>query len=210
MEIAEAKRREAATEAQANAEIVAVEQTRRAKQAQILADQNISNSERELAQIRVANAALIAEAEAKRQDALAIQREAELRATQIAQASADAERLKIDAQAQAEAQAVRIREIAEANAESIRKVNAAILEGGEAYLRYRQLEMMPQIVPQIASALAQAKLITITGGEGGSAAENTTNQVSQVIQTMLAAQLVAKNGVLDNTPLAAKNGDGAA
>lgn len=208
MEIAEAKRREAATEAQANAEIVAVEQTRRAKQAQILADQNISNSERELAQIRTANAALVAEAEAKRQDALAIQREAELRATQIAQASADAERLKIDAEAQAHAQAVRIREIAEANAESIRKVNAAIIEGGEAYLRYRQLELMPQLAPHIAQALAQAKLITIAGGGGTGAAEQTTNQVSQVIQTMLAAQLVTKNGILDSTP-AVKNGDGA-
>ena len=195
-EIAEAHRRQASTEAQANADIVATEQARRARQAQLEADRAISNNQRELEQTRAENAALVAQAEAKRQDAVAIQREAELRATQTAQATADATRLKISALAEAEADAIRITRVAEANAESIRKVNAAILEGGESYFRYRQIEMLPEIAPAIAHALAQAKMVTISS-DGKGAPESTNNNISQVIQTVLAAQLVAKNGLLD-------------
>jgi len=51
-------------------------------------------------------AALVAQAEAKRQQAQGLQREAELDATQIAQAKADAERVRIEAMAAAEAEAV--------------------------------------------------------------------------------------------------------
>ncbi len=154
----------------------------------------ISDRQRELEQTILANAALIAEAEAKKQDALAVQREAELRATQIAQATADAERVRIDAQASAQAEAIRITTVAQANAESIRKVNEAIQAGGESYLRYRQVEMLPQMVPAIADALAQAKLVTIcSGNESEGAAGATTDNISGVIRTVLAAQLVARN-----------------
>ncbi|PQV65173.1 flotillin [Abditibacterium utsteinense] len=198
LEIAEAKRREIAAEAQAGANIVLAQQNLRAKQAQLEADRSVSNAERELEQTRAQNSALVAQAEALRQDAVAIQRTSELRATQIAQASADAERVKIDALAQAEAEAVRIERVAQAQATSIREVNRAIAEGGEAYLRYRQLEMVPEIAPQIAAALAQAKMVTISGGANGeNAANGTTNQISQVIQTVLAAQLVSRGGILD-------------
>src|SRR2546423_3809833 len=124
-EVAEARRRQSAAEAQANADIVAAQQARRAKEAQLEAERVISDKQRELEQTRSANAALIAAAEAKKQDALAGQRESELRATDIAQASADAERVRIAAQAQAEAEAIQIRTVAEANAESIRKINDA-------------------------------------------------------------------------------------
>ena len=199
-EIAEARRRQASTEAQANADIVATEQARRARQAQLEADRAISNNQRELEQTRAENAAIVAQAEAKRQDSLAIQRTAELRATQIAQATADAERLRIDALAKAEAEAVRIKRVAEANAESIREVNKAIAEGGEAYFRYRQIEMIPQIAPSIAQALAQSKMVTISGGDGKGAPESTSNNISSVIQTVLAAQLVSKSNLLDGTP----------
>jgi len=119
-----------------------------------------------------------------------------LRATQIAQATADAERVKIDAVAQADAEAVRIERVAHAQAQSIREVNRAVAEGGEAYLRYRQLELVPEIAPQIAAALAQAKMVTISGGSDADAAGGTTNQISGVIQTVLAAQMVAKNDFL--------------
>ena len=60
---------------------------------------------------------------------------------------------KIDALARAESEAIRIKTVAEATAESIRKVNLAIKEGGEAYFRYRQIEMLPDLVPVIADAL---------------------------------------------------------
>jgi len=196
-EVADARRRQSAAEAQANADIVAAMQTRRAKEAQLEADRVISDKQRELEQTRAANAALIAQAEALKQDALAGQRTSELRATQIAQATADAERLRIEATAQAEAEAIRITRVATANAESIRKVNEAIQAGGESYFRYRQIEMLPEIAPAIADALAQARLITISSGEEGGAAGAATNNITGVIQTVLAAQLVARGNMLD-------------
>jgi flotillin len=195
-DVAEARRRQSAAEAQANAEIVAALQSRRAKEAQLDAERMISDKQRELEQTRASNAGLIAQAEAKKQEFLAVQRTSELDATLIAQAKADAERVKIEAQAGAEAEAIRIRTIAAATAQSIEQVNRAIAAGGESYFRYRQIEMLPQIAPVIAEALAQAKLVTISsGGEG--AANATTNNIMSVIQTVLAAQLVTRAGVLD-------------
>src|SRR4051812_24981367 len=208
-EVADARRRMSAAEAQATADIVQAQQARRAKEATIEAERLISDRTRELEQTKASNAALIAQAEAKRQEAMAVQRTAELDATQIAQARADAEKVRISAQAAAEAQAITIRTVAEANAESIEKVNRAIAAGGESYFRYRQIEMLPVIAPQIADALAEAKLITISGGEGGGAAGSTTNQTASVIQTVLAAQLVTRSGVLsDATAAPATDGDG--
>ncbi|MBV9126805.1 MAG: hypothetical protein JO117_01825 [Verrucomicrobia bacterium] len=202
-EVADARRRMSAAEAAANADIVAAQQARRAKEAQLDAERQISNKQRELEQTRLANAVLIAEAEAKKQDALAGQRESELKATQITEAQAGAEALRIKAQASARAEAIRITTVAEANAESIRKVNEAITAGGESYFRYRQIEMLPQLAPVIADALAKARLVTIhsgdhNGGNGSSAnaAGATTNQIASVIQTVLAAQLVAKTDLL--------------
>jgi flotillin len=212
LEIAEAKRREAANEAKANADIVTAEQARRGREAQLVADRAISDRQRELAETQAANAALVAQAEARRQESVEQQRSAELNATQITQARADAERLKIDALAQAEAEAVRIMRVADANAEAIRKVNEAIMAGGESYFRYRQIEMMPDIAPYIANALAQAKMVTISGGDGSGAPDATTSNISSVIQTVLAAQLVARGGILDtaNTTAPAELNGGAA
>src|SRR5881398_3799535 len=195
-EVAEARRRQSAAEAQANSDIVAAQQARRAKDAALEAERNISDKQRELEQTRASNAALIAQAEAKRQEAMGIQRVAELDATQIAQARADAERVTIEAQAAAEADAIRIRTVAGAQAEAIEKVNQAIAAGGESYFRYRQIEMLPLIAPKIADALAEARLITISGGENGGAPNGATNQIASVIQTVLAAQLVSKGGIL--------------
>ncbi len=195
-EVADARRRMSAAEAQATADIVSAQQARRAKEATIEAERIISDRQRELEQTKASNAALVAQAEAKRQEAMGVQRVAELDATQIAQARADAEKVRIGAQAAAEAEAIRIRTVASAQAESIQKVNEAIAAGGESYFRYRQIEMLPVIAPKIAEALAESRMITVSGGEGGGAANQTTNQIASVIQTVLAAQLVAKSGVL--------------
>ncbi|HEV7394412.1 MAG TPA: hypothetical protein VGO08_22425, partial [Burkholderiales bacterium] len=191
-EVAESRRRQSAAEAQANADIVTAQQARRAKDAQLEAERVISDKQRELEQTKASNAALIAEAEAKKQTALGIQRVAELEATQIAQARADAEKMRIQAEASARAEAIRITTVAQANAESIQKVNEAIKAGGESYFRYRQIEMIPEIAPVIADALAKARLITISGdsAEGG-AAQSATSNITSVIQTVLAAQLVS-------------------
>lgn len=191
-EVAESRRRQSAAEAQANADIATAVQNRRAKEAQLEAERAISDANRELEQTRASNAALIAQAEAKRQEALAVQRTAELEATQIAQATADASRVKIEAMAKAEAQAIQIRTVAEATAEAIGKVNEAIRQGGENYFKYRQIEMLPEIAQVMADALAKARLITISGSEGGGAATGATSNIAQVIQTVLAAQLVTK------------------
>ncbi|MGH7523831.1 MAG: hypothetical protein ACREK8_05965 [Gemmatimonadales bacterium] len=202
-EVAEARRRQSAAEAQANSEIVAAMQARRAKEAQLDAERAISDKQRELEQTKASNAALIAQAEAKRQEAQGVQRVAELDATQIAQAKADAAKVRLAAEASADADAIRIRRIAEATAESIQKVNQAIQAGGESYFRYRQIEMLPQIAPVIADALSNARMVTISGGAGGGAAESTTNNIASVIQTVLAAQLVTRGGLLDtNAPSA--------
>ncbi|GAC1415040.1 MAG: hypothetical protein NVSMB53_13350 [Gemmatimonadaceae bacterium] len=198
-EVAESRRRQSAAEAQANADIVTAQQARRAKDAQLEAERVISDKQRELEQTKAANAALIAEAEAKKQTALGIQRVAELEATQIAQARADAERVRIEAEARARAEAIRITTVAQANAESIQKVNEAIKAGGESYFRYRQIEMIPEIAPMIAEALARARLVTISGdsAEGG-AAQSVTSNITSVIQTVLAAQLVSGSGLLQS------------
>jgi flotillin len=205
-EVADARRRMSAAEAQATADIVQAQQARRAKEATIEAERIISDRQRELEQTKAGNAALIAQAEAKRQEAMGVQRVAELEATQIAQARADAERVTIEAQAAANAEAIRIRTVAAAQAESIEKVNEAIAAGGESYFRYRQIEMIPIIAPRIADALAQARLITVSGGENGGAANGATNQIASVIQTVLAAQLVSRGGMLGETDSGSRGG----
>jgi flotillin len=207
-EVAESRRRQSAAEAQANADIVTAQQARRAKDAQLEAERVISDKQRELEQTKASNAALIAEAEAKKQTALGIQRVAELEATQIAQARADAERVRIGAEAQARAEAIRITVVAQANAESIQKVNEAIKSGGEAYFRYRQIEMIPMIAPMIAEALSKARLVTISGdsAEGG-AAQSATSNITSVIQTVLAAQLVSGSGMLQPPDSAREKSD---
>jgi flotillin len=206
-EVAESRRRQSAAEAQANADIVTAQQARRAKDAQLEAERVISDKQRELEQTKAANAALIAEAEAKKQTALGVQRVAELEATQIAQARADAEKMRIEAEARARAEAIRITTVAQANAESIQKVNEAIKAGGESYFRYRQIEMIPDIAPVIADALAKARLVTISGdsAEGG-AAQSATSNITSVIQTVLAAQLVSNSGMLQQPDAARENG----
>lgn len=188
-EVAEARRRQSAVEARANADIVQADQERRAREAQLGAEQAVNDKQRDLEERRAQNAAVIANAEAKKQDALQALRVAELRATQIAQATADAEKMKINATASAEAEAIRIRRIAEAQAEAIDLVNKALIEGGNGYLALRQLEMIPEIAPQIANALAQSKMINIAS-DGKGAANGAADQITSVIQTVLAANLV--------------------
>lgn len=209
-EVAEARRRQSAVEAKANADIVAADQERRAREAQLAAEQAINDKQRDLEQRRAQNAATVAEAEAQKQNALAVQREAELKATQLAQAHADAARVRVQAEANADAEAVKIRALGAAQADAIRAVNEAIKQGGDAYLALRQLEILPQITPEIAKALAQAKLINISGGgsDGRGAAGEATSQITGVIQTLLATQLVNGQLRLDNgnAPVTHANG----
>ena len=68
---------------------------------------------------------------------------------------------------------------------------------------------MPQIAPTIAQALARAKLVTIAAGEGG-AAQVATDNITSVIQTVLAAQLVGRAGLLEADAIEAPATNGAA
>ena len=70
-------------------------------------------------------------------------------------------------------------------------MNEAIQAGGEAYFRYRQIELVPQVAPAIARALAAAKLVTISS-DGNGAADSATSNIMGVIQTVLAAQMVGR------------------
>lgn len=199
-EVAEARRRQSAVEAKANADIVTADQERRAREAQLGAEQAVNDKMRELDRRKAENAAVIAEAEMGKQLAYANLRDAELKATQIASASADSQQVMIQATAAAEAEAVRLRTVGAAQADAIRMVNAALSEGGNGYLALRQLEMLPSIAPRIADALAEAKMITIGGGgEGQSAPESTIGQIQSVIQTVLAAQLI-QGAIKDDPP----------
>jgi flotillin len=151
-EVAEARRREAAAEAKAEAAIASAQHERRAKEAQLEAERVISEKERELEQTRAHNSALIAQSQARQQEI---------------KAKADAERVRIEAEAAKEAlrgaqfglaldEALRITKIAAAQAEGFRKVNDTIREGGDSYFRYRLIEMLPQLTPAIAEALTKA------------------------------------------------------
>lgn len=206
-DVAEARRRQSAVEAKANADIVQADQERRAREAQLGAEQAVNDKQRELDQRKAQNAAIIAEAEALKQNALQRLREAELRATQIAQTTADAEKLKIQVEAQADAEAMRLRKTASAQADAIRDVNRAIAEGGNSYLALKQLEMLPLIAPVIANALANAKLVNISSDPNRGAASGATDQITSVIQTVLAAQLVSgalKQDAASPIPVAVK------
>ena len=60
------------------------------------------------------------------------------------------------------------------------------------------MELLPQVAPAIADALAQAKMVTIcTGEDGQGAAGAVTENITGVIRTVLAAQLVTRSGMLD-------------
>jgi flotillin len=59
--------------------------------------------------------------------------------------------------------------------------------------------MLPGIAPVLADALAKARMVTIAGGSGGGAAESAMSNISSVIQTVLAAQLVTKAGLLSES-----------
>ena len=116
-EVAEARRRESAARAKADADVVQAQEEQRARIAQLEAAQKINDQERALNMQIASNGAAIAKAEAEKQAAVRQQREAELDANQITQARADAEQNVIQQEAEGRAQAARIRAIAEAEAD---------------------------------------------------------------------------------------------
>ncbi len=195
---AEARRRQAVAEAQANADVAAAMQGRRAREAALDAERAISDRERELEEVRAANAGLIAQASGKRQEV---------------QAKANAEKVRVEAQAAADAlrgaqfglalnEAIRITKIAATQTDGLRKVNDAVREGGETYFRYRLAEMLPQIAPAMVNALAESKAAAASDGGDGAPGPGVSGLIS-LIQSVLAEQSGARN---DTLPLAQADG----
>lgn len=120
-EVADARRRESAARAKASADVVQAQEEQRSRIAQLEAQQKVNDQERALQMQIASNGASIARAEMERQTAVRGQREAELNATQITQARADAEQTVIKQEAEGRAQAARIIAVAEAEAAAIRK-----------------------------------------------------------------------------------------
>ncbi len=198
-EVAEARRRESAARAKASADVVQAQEEQRARIAQLEAQQKINDQERALNMQIAANGAAIARAEAERQAAVREQREAELTASQITQARADAEQNVIQQEAEGRAQAARIRLTAEAEADAIRKKAQALAEAGQAYLDLRRLELAPELTHEVALALARGQFVNFgSGGAGGqSAAASGSDDVMRVVQTLMAAQIITNNGRSD-------------
>jgi flotillin len=192
-EVAEARRRESAARAKADADVVQAQEERRARVAQLEAAQKINDQERALNMQIAANGAEIANAEATKQAMVRRQREAELGANQITQARADAEQNVIQQEAEGRAQAARIRAIAEAEADGIRMKAQALLEAGEAYMDLRRLELAPALTREVAVALSNGQFVNFgaPGGEGSSAAATGSNDVMRVVQTLLAARVIS-------------------
>lgn len=196
-EVADARRRESAARAKADADVVQAQEEQRARIAQLEAAQKVNDQERALYMQVASNGAAIAKAEAEKQAAVAKQREAELTASQITQARADAEQNVIAQEAEGRAQGSRIRAVAQAEAEAIRMKANALMEAGEAYLDLRRLELAPDLTREIAGALANGQFVNFGGGGSGgeSAATTGSDDVLRVVQTLMAAQIVTGNGL---------------
>ena len=198
-EVAEARRRESAARAKADADVVQAQEEQRARIAQLEAQQKVNDQEKALNMQIASNGAAIARAETEKQAAVRGQREAELTASQITQARADAEQNVIQQEAEGRAQAARIRAIAQAEAEAIRMKAQALLEAGGAYLDLRKLELAPELTAQIAAALANSQFVNF-GSPGGSndepgAVSTGSADVLRVVQTLMAAKIVGSSGV---------------
>jgi len=195
-EVAEARRRESAARAKADADVVQAQEEQRARIAQLEAAQKVNDQERALNMQIASNGAEIANAEATKQAMVRKQREAELGANQITQARADAEQNVIQQEADGRAQAARIRLIAEAEAEGIRMKAQALVAAGEAYMDLRRLELAPSLTREVAVALSNGQFVNFgsTGAGGESAAAAGSNDVMRVVQTLLAAQVISRNG----------------
>ena len=201
-EVADARRRESAARAKASADVVQAQEEQRARIAQLEAAQKINDQERALNMQIASNGAAIANAEADKQAAVRKQREAELSATQITQAHANAEENVIQQEAEGRAQAARIAAIAEAEAGAIRLKAQALLEAGGPYMDLRRLELAPDLTRQVAVALSNGQFVNFGGGgDGRSAASTASDDVMRVVQTLLAAQVITKS---DNNGAAAR------
>lgn len=194
-EVAEARRRESAARAKASADVVQAREEQRAKVAQLEAAQRVNDQERALKMQIAANGAAIARAEAERQTVVRELRQAELGASQITQAQADADQNVIALEAEGRAQATRIRLVAEAEADAIRMKAKALMEAGQTYLDLRRLELAPELTRAVSKALEGSQFVNFgaAGAHGGQGAVSAgSDDVMRVVQTLMAAQVISR------------------
>jgi flotillin len=194
-EVADARRRESAARAKASADVVQAQEEQRARIAQLEAEQKINDQERALQMQIASNGAAIAKAEADKQAMVRKQREAELAASQITQAQADAEQNVIAQEADGRAQAARIRAVAEAEAAAIQLKAQALVQAGQAYMDLRRLELAPSLTREVAGALSNGQFVNFgsSGSNGHGAVASGSDDVLRVVQTLLAAQVITRN-----------------
>lgn len=204
-EVADARRRESAARAKADADVVTAQEEQRARIAQLEAAQKVNDQEKALNMQIASNGASIARAEAEKQGAMRQQREAELSASQITQARADAEQSVIQQEAEGRGQAVRIRAIAEAEAAAIKMKAQALMEAGGAYLDLRRLELAPALTREVAGALSNSQFVNFGGGGGGSdghgAVATGSDDIMRVVQTLMAAKVITGDGMSSRAPV---------
>ncbi|HEY2746130.1 MAG TPA: hypothetical protein VGL86_15950 [Polyangia bacterium] len=206
-EVADARRRESAARAKADADVVTAQEEQRSRIAQLEAAQKINDQERALNMQIASNGAAIARAEAEKQGAMRAQREAELSASQITQARADAEQSVIQQEAEGRGQAVRIRAIADAEAAAIRMKAEALMQAGNVYMDLRRLELAPDLTREVAAALASSQFVNFGGGntaDGHGAVATGSDDILRVVQTLMAAKVItADSGSKPAAPPAA-------
>jgi flotillin len=203
-EVADARRRESAARAKADADVITAQEEQRARIAQLEAAQKINDQEKALNMQIASNGAAIARAEAEKQGAMRQQREAELNANQITKARADAEQSVIQQEAEGRGQAVRIRAIAEAEAAAIKMKAQALMEAGGAYLDLRRLELAPDLTREIAGALSNSQFVNFGGGGADpGAVANGSDDIMRVVQTLMAAKVITGDGFSPTAPRSA-------
>lgn len=159
---ANAAARRAKAERDAEAKLIEAQSRQRAEQARYSAETAIAESENEL---RIRKAELSREAalkEADQQEAEAKAEQARLTATEVAKALA----ARDVARAKAEGDAAKMLEDGKARATAIELIGQSIQKNPEA-LRVMLVEMMPQIVEQLAVTLADVKLGQVTVVDAG-------------------------------------------
>ena len=190
-EVADARRRESAARARASADVVQAQEEQRSKIAQLAAAEKVNDQEMTLKSKVASNAAAIARAEAEQQAAVSQRRTAELNASQITQAQANANEAVIRLEAEGRAQAAKIKAVAEAEAEAIGVKARALAQAGELYLQLKRLELAPQLTKRVAKALAGGQFVNFGSGGGEGAVSGGTNDVLRVVEAIMAAQVVS-------------------
>jgi len=181
----QAAARQAAAEREAEAKTAEALSRQRAEQARLAADKAIAEADNDL---RIRKAELAREAalkEAEQQIAAAKAEEARLRATSVQGALAERD----VAMAKAEGDAAAVREEGRARAESIQMIGEAIQQHPLA-LQVMLVEMMPQVVEDVAKSvnnIALGEITVIDGGRGdgiAGAAMGRAKALSETLSTL--------------------------